>query len=134
MRGRDERGACSVMGQYITIDGDDIGCRITRCYLSNDAIALGIENEIVSRATSAIAAHLTSIGFRVIFSAADGVTAFSDVNRNDYQEIFQAILDAGKGEITFSVGVGETLQESYIALLYSKCNGKCQIKVWHEGS
>lgn len=52
---------------YITIDGDDIGQKITSAYLGNNVKELIGVNNLVQDKTRQIAAYLKSQGFEIIF-------------------------------------------------------------------
>nr|WP_208623374.1 mCpol domain-containing protein [Proteus terrae] len=62
---------------YVTIDGDDVGQKITSSYLSNDVKKLILINEYVNSTTSKISEILVYNGFTIIFCAADGVAGCS---------------------------------------------------------
>lgn len=109
--------------KYISIDGDDIGRKITSLYLSNNEVELKALSDILKDSTSKIADLLSGIGFDVIFCAADGVVASTDKN-HDYNAIFKMICSISPDGITYSAGVGECLKESFVALLSAKSNGK----------
>lgn len=110
--------------KYITIDGDDIGRKITSCYLKNDCTELSRINDLVQQKNSSIAEFLRSCGYTVIFCAADGVAAYSETPTVSDKLIFESIFSLAGSELTFSAGVGTSLRESYIALLSAKSNGK----------
>lgn len=111
---------------YISIDGDDIGMKITSCYLNNDEAQLGSLSEGIEGSTLKVAALLEQNGFFIIFRAADGVVARTMTDCN-FEELFVRINLCAATGITFSAGVGSSLREAYIALLNSKSNGKNQI-------
>lgn len=113
--------------RFITIDGDDIGQLIVSCYLKNDQFALARTNELVKKTTEDIASFLRSSGFSVLFCAADGVAAYTDVMSPDDNEIYSAISDLAGNDISFSVGVGASLREAYVALLFAKSTGKARL-------
>ncbi|WP_455947963.1 mCpol domain-containing protein [Lelliottia jeotgali] len=112
---------------YITIDGDDVGQRITKCYLTNDRESLFELNNKMIEATHAIADYLEKIGFSIIFCGADGVACHADSSSFSVVDIFEVITGLGEGCATFSAGTGETLRESYVALMAAKSHGKAQI-------
>ncbi|WP_444940264.1 mCpol domain-containing protein [Microbulbifer sp. ZKSA004] len=112
--------------KYISIDGDDVGRKITSCYLNNDEDKLHSVSKQLEESTKKIADLLLSRGFDVIFSAADGVVARTESDCN-FEEIFLCICSCSSIGITFSAGVGTSLREAYIALLNSKSNGKNQL-------
>lgn len=109
--------------KYISIDGDDIGNKITSCYLWNDENKLNLISKQIEESTLKIATLLELNGFYVIFRAADGVVARTNTDCN-YEELFIRINSCTTHGITFSAGVGSSLREAYIALLNSKSNGK----------
>ncbi|ENU20161.1 hypothetical protein F994_01218 [Acinetobacter bohemicus ANC 3994] len=110
---------------YITIDGDDIGQMITSSYLKNDLHELSRINCVVNEKTLLISKFLKEQGFNIIFCAADGVAGFIDQIAIDKVFIFDSIKSLAEPELSFSAGIGTTLQEAYIALLSAKSNGKC---------
>ncbi|PTA97685.1 MULTISPECIES: mCpol domain-containing protein [unclassified Sulfitobacter] len=112
---------------FVTIDGDDIGRRLAACYLSNDIKALEATRELVDLKTHQISNLLTDLGYRVLFCAADGVTAHSNDNIVDDMRLYQSIENIAGLELAFSVGVGETLREAYVALLFAKSTGKARL-------
>lgn len=112
---------------YITIDGDDIGQRITKYYLENDEKSLSDLNQKMIFTTHKISKYLEQQGFSIIFCGADGVAGYTKLTTIFSDEIFTEISAIGKECATFSVGFGYTLRESYIALMAAKSNGKAQI-------
>jgi basic membrane lipoprotein Med (substrate-binding protein (PBP1-ABC) superfamily) len=109
--------------KYITIDGDDIGRKITASYLINDAAGLKKISYELESTTKKIANLLNENGFDVIFCAADGVAASCE-HDPDFFEIFSDIQQFSPDFISFSAGVGDSLKDAYIALLDAKSNGK----------
>jgi hypothetical protein len=109
--------------QYISIDGDDIGRKITAYYISNDNEALKNLSSTLNNITNKIASKLKSEGFHILFCAADGVVAYTEEEK-DFYSIFDLITKISPPEITFSAGVGSDLRETYMALTSAKSNGK----------
>ncbi|MEZ8055542.1 mCpol domain-containing protein [Vibrio atlanticus] len=109
---------------YITIDGDDIGQKIASSYFKNDVDELSRINNLVNEKTKLISKYLQEQGFKIIFCAADGVAGYTHVDEINEQELYESIKHIGEPELSFSSGVGVTLQESYIALLSAKSSGK----------
>lgn len=116
---------------YISIDGDDVGRKITSLYLRNDDIGLEKLSGALKLATEAISELLSKNGFNIIFCAADGVVASTDVKTN-FDNIFREIVDLAPNDITFSAGIGSNLKEAYIALLSAKSNGKNCLHDYHK--
>ena len=109
--------------KYISIDGDDVGRKITSYYLSNNKNGLTELSQSLQISTEGISSKLESHGFDIIFCAADGVVASTELEV-DVEFIFGEIRSLAPRGITFSAGAGSSLQESYIALTSAKCNGK----------
>lgn len=109
--------------KYISIDGDDVGRKITAFYLSNDTKGLAELSQSLRDSTEEISIKLQEHGFNIIFCAADGVVASTDLEV-DFKSIFYNIRAIAPKGMTFSAGVGESLRESYVALTSAKCNGK----------
>jgi len=109
--------------RYITIDGDDVGQKITSAYLANDADGLIKTNDLVQKKTAQIADYLKSQSFEILFCAADGVAGLSTQHFQN-QALFAEIRRIAGDELSFSAGVGNTLRDSYIALLSAKSGGK----------
>lgn len=112
---------------YVTIDGDDIGRKLASCYLSNRAEALRAAKSLVDRKTQEISELLSKLGYEVFFCAADGISGALNVDQIDIASLYHQIEDIAGDELAFSAGVGNSLRESYIALLYAKSTGKARI-------
>ena len=108
---------------YISIDGDDIGRKITSAYLNNDAYALSKLSRDLESSTKRIAEFLKGEGFEIIFCAADGVVGVASENINS-DNLFKRISALSPEGVTFSAGVGASLREAYVALLSAKSCGK----------
>jgi hypothetical protein len=113
--------------KYISIDGDDIGQLIHSCYLNNDIHALREVNALVQSKVRDIADFLRNEGFSIIFCAADGVACSALDYIHSEVHLFRKVSEIAGTRLTFSVGIGTTLRESYIASLAAKSNGKAKI-------
>lgn len=111
---------------YVTIDGDDVGQRISVAYLFNNVDELIKINNLVDVATLEISKILAEYGFKIIFRAADGVAGTIDNDSIVLSEVFNNIQRTARNEITFSMGSGSTLKDSFVALITAKSNGKNQ--------
>lgn len=117
---------------FITIDGDDIGQKITSYYLNNDVNSLSALNQQMSDTTYLISAYLREIGFEIIFCGADGVAGRIDKLDTPDNVLYENISRIGEACARFSAGIGDTLRESYIALVLAKSNGKGQLKNYRD--
>ncbi|MGO6982565.1 mCpol domain-containing protein [Rhizobium leguminosarum] len=118
---------------YISIDGDDIGRRVTAMHLANDAAGLSAFVALVHDKVTQIGRLLENAGFLVIFCAADGVVAHKeDTHATTVADLYTSIEAIGGGDLTFSAGVGRSLREAYVALLAAKSNGKARLCIFSE--
>lgn len=108
---------------YISIDGDDVGQKITSFYLKNNSKGLTELSQSLQISTKKISSTLEEHGFSVIFCAADGVVASTEL-AVDLNSIFNEIRTLAAQGLSFSAGAGSSLRESYIALTSAKSNGK----------
>jgi hypothetical protein len=109
--------------EYIIIDGDDIGRRITSCYITNDEVQLAKISTEMSNTVIEISQLLQEAGYQVIFCAADGVVGMNP-NRVNLKALFDRIQVLAPRGVTFSAGTGGNLQQAYLALTHAKCSGK----------
>lgn len=117
---------------YIAIDGDDSGRKISLCYINNDEAKLREISRELEAASKSISALLSENGFKIIFCAADGVTAVRDRANIDLYDLFERIRGLAAPGFTFSAGVGASLHEAYVALLNAKCLGKNRLSRFDE--
>ena len=107
--------------KYIYIDGDNIGLKIEQSFLNNDEEKLKEINLIVKMAIENITSYLISQKQEIIFSGADGVISKGfDI---DLSDLLKNVRVANTN-LTFSIGVGNSLNDSYIALRYAKSYNK----------
>lgn len=106
---------------YAYIDGDDIGLKIENSFMNNDEDGLKNINNMVKDAVDTINNHLQQLGYELIFGGADGIICKGeDININELMNYVRNV----RKELNFSIGLGMTLKDSYIALRYAKSNGK----------
>lgn len=112
--------------QYVYIDGDDIGLKIEKSFMTNNEAELRVVNTEVDRAVSTISNQLKDRNFDIIFCGADGIICKKD---NIDIEVFHSYISGLNFRIRFSVGIGNTLREAFLALRYAKSNGKNGIAI-----
>ena len=117
---------------YISIDGDDTGNKIAKSYLENDEVTLARIIKELNSILAQICEYLKLIEFEIIYCAADGIA--SKGSALDLDAFAQYIKTIGKPDHTFSVGIGDDLQTSFLALKYAKAVGKERIVVREEGA
>lgn len=116
--------------KYIYIDGDNIGLQIEQSFLNNDEIRLIQVNQDVHSIIREITNQLISANHQIIFSGADGIISKSEnLNISNIQKI----VDSLKTTNTFSVGIGNSLQDCYIALRFAKSYSKNVIVTFLNG-
>jgi hypothetical protein len=102
---------------YISIDGDDIGRRVTARHLANDAAGVSAIVALVHDKVTQIERLLVEAGYTDNLGAAG---------------LYPSIQAIGGHELTFSAGVGQSLREAYVALLSAKSNGKARLCIFSE--
>ncbi len=112
--------------QYVYIDGDDIGLKIEKSFMTNNEAELRVVNTEVDRAVSTISNQLKDRDFDIIFCGADGIICKKD--KIDI-EVLHSYISGLNFSIRFSVGIGNTLREAFLALRYAKSNGKNGIAI-----
>lgn len=110
------------MVTYLSIDGDDIGNKIARCYIENNETGLVKIIQELSSILTEICEYLKRAGFEVVFCAADGIVCKGPML--DLDTFGGYIRTVGQPNFTFSVGAGSSLQASFFALKYAKSIGK----------
>lgn len=106
---------------YIILDGDDIGLKIEKSFMENDEFSLKKVNEDIKRIVDIISVYLGQKGFEIIFSGADGIIC----KGNELN--IKNLSDFVKKEClpyTFSIGMGDSLKSSFLALRYAKSISK----------
>ncbi|NOU84247.1 mCpol domain-containing protein [Paenibacillus sp. LMG 31460] len=106
---------------YAYIDGDDIGLKIEKSFMNNDEVSLQKINNDVKDAVNSISNQLIVNGFDIIFSGADGIICKKqNIGARDLFELIRKYSN----DINFSMGVGPSLCDVFLALRYAKSNGK----------
>ncbi len=106
---------------YTYIDGDNIGLKIEASFLQNDEARLIHINQDVIDAIGKITSYLLLNQQEIIFSGADGIICKGQAINGS--ELLHFVRSCNHS-ITFSIGTGRTLRESYIALRYAKALNK----------
>ena len=116
---------------YIGIDGDNIGIKIEKSLLENDEINVARISEEMTSSIKKITNYLKVLNFEIIFSAGDDILC-----KGEFIEIanLSNFLAEIKNTNTFSVGIGNTLEKTYVALKYAKSIGKNKIVKYTENN
>lgn len=107
--------------KYLYLDGDNIGQTVSKLFMDNDEIALKTFTSSVEEYIKEITKFLQTKNIDIIFSGADGIIGKGyDINGLE-------ILDFARkksNDVTFSIGVGNSLRNSFVALKYAKSSKK----------
>lgn len=102
---------------YIILDGDDIGLKIEKSFMDNDEVSLKQINEDIKNIGEIISLYLVKEGFEIIFSGADGIICKGEeINIKNLSDFVKEKCLP----YTFSIGIGDNLKSSFIALRYAK--------------
>ncbi|ELU5587707.1 hypothetical protein CYK73_09945 [Clostridium perfringens] len=112
---------------YAYIDGDDIGLRIEQSFMDNDELNLKKVNDNVKLIVEKITTYLIKNKAEIIFSGADGIICKGE--DLDAKKIIEFIRNISK-EISFSIGVGISLRDAFLALRYAKSSGKNIVAIY----
>ena len=106
---------------YAYIDGDDIGLKIENSFMENDEVSLKYTNELVKETVNKITLKLEANDYTIIFGGADGIICKKEeINTKELLYYLREITN----ELTFSIGVGMSLRDAFLALRYAKSSGK----------
>lgn len=107
--------------KYIYIDGDNIGLSIEQSFLNNEEQNLREINQNVISAISKISDFLVENNCEIIFAGADGVIAKGiNINNENLLKFTRSVCN----DLTFSIGISDSLKGCYIALRYAKSESK----------
>jgi hypothetical protein len=107
--------------KYIIVDGDDIGLKIERSFLEEDEVRLKRINKDIKEIGEIISVYLRERGFEIIFSGADGIIGKGD--EIDIESLSKFVKNKCL-PYTFSLGIGDSLKGSFLALRYAKSISK----------
>jgi len=111
---------------YLSIDGDNIGSEIEKLLIESRIDELKKFSSTIEQIIQEVSKLLTEHGLELIFSAGDNVLCFGIINS---ELIYMLCRKISNRRVTFSVGIGKTLCDTYIALKYSKSCGKNRLTV-----
>lgn len=107
--------------KFAYIDGDDIGLKIEKSFMDNDEDNLKRINDDVKLTIKKITQYLIKKNYKIIFSGADGIICKgADIQIDSILNFIRTL----NGDLKFSIGAGNCLRDSYLALRYAKSNGK----------
>lgn len=109
---------------YIAIDGDDINQKFEKCLLENDETNIFRTSMSITNAIDKVMDYLQHENLKILFSAGDCILCKCDaVDLIDLSNYLDKIGNTN----TISVGIGDTLEKTYIAFKYSRSIGKNSI-------
>lgn len=105
---------------FIAYDGDRIGRKLENFLIENDETKIEQFANMVFEALKKIESDLRKCGCKIIFASGDSIFAktTSDFDPEKINRNF--------GDITFSLGIGETPLEAMLALKKAKSNGNAK--------
>ncbi|MFC4033745.1 mCpol domain-containing protein [Streptomyces polygonati] len=115
---------------YAIIDGDDVGVKIEAHILANDVESFKKTSALITQSIESLVSELEiTPGIDVISHGGDSILARVESSQT---ATISEILSAKQkpGQFTFSVGIGEDLRQSFIALRMAKSSGKRKVVVY----
>ncbi|MFI0086494.1 mCpol domain-containing protein [Streptomyces bobili] len=115
---------------FAIIDGDDIGSKVESRLLADDVLGFVRTSKTIANMVESLAGHASAVpGVTVISSGGDSILLqVSDDSIGQLSDTLEELQQPGF--FTFSVGVGGTLRESFVALRMAKSSGKCKIAIY----
>lgn len=107
--------------RYVGIDGDNIGNKLELCLLENNEIGVKLLSREVEGILLNFSQQLSALGMEIIFCSGDSLLCKGESINLSY---LSKLVKIEKNSIKFSVGVGYTVKDAYIALKYAKASGK----------
>lgn len=105
--------------KYIAIDGDHVGARLEKYLLENDERELATFSQDLSSLLDELAEKLKREGYSIVYLGGDSLLA----KKPDFD--LELVADEVQNtKITFSVGIGTSCHDAYIALKYAKASGR----------
>lgn len=108
---------------YYAIDGDDIGRQLEFLVASNNIDGLRNFSNTVQASLDKLTKFLCDNNCEVIFAAGDSILAFSK------KQIDFKTAPLIQGKISFSMGVGRSSDQAFLALKRAKALGKSRYEV-----
>lgn len=110
------------LGYYFCFDGDKIGEKIEFYFMSDDIVAARLFSEKVERAMEVIAQQMVHLGARCLFRGGDSLVFHSptDIDQRTICHVFE--------DISFSVGIGNSVQAASLSLFKAKALRRSQIR------
>ncbi|GAA4790508.1 hypothetical protein GCM10023220_14610 [Streptomyces ziwulingensis] len=117
---------------FAIVDGDDVGSKIESHLLANDVAGFVRTSKMISLAVEKVAGSASRVpGVTVMSTGGDSIMLqLSEDSTTRLRDALEALQQPG--HFTFSVGVGRTLRESFIALRMAKSSGKCRVSIYSE--
>lgn len=109
---------------FYAYDGDKVGKKLESLLIDNDENSIEEYANDVWRALHKLEDSLKLVGCKIIFASGDSVMAKSDI------EFDVESIPRKYGEITFSLGVGNTPLEAMLALKKSKAKGSASSSIY----
>ena len=104
---------------YIAIDGDNTGKRLEKYILSEDLAGVREFSNQITRAVQSIESLIREKGGEIFILGGDNILAYVKDECINY--IIRSVNEVNTGgNYSFSVGLGSTLKDVYLALKYSK--------------
>jgi len=117
---------------FAIVDGDDVGNKIESHLLANDVAGFVQTSKMISLALETVAGRASRVpGVAVISAGGDSILLqLSEDSISQLSDALETLQQPGR--FTFSVGIGGTLRESFIALRMAKSSGKCKVTTYPE--
>ncbi len=105
---------------FLAFDGDKVGRKLENLLIENDELQIVQFANFVSESLKKLEDELKKYGCKIIFASGDSILAKTTLKFNPTK------INRMFGDITFSLGIGETPLEAMLALKKAKSNGNAK--------
>lgn len=113
---------------YVSVDGDDIGKKLTNIIYSGSEDEITEFSDYVDNFFVEIKKKILEWGGKVIFCAGDSIAYLVD----DPAVFKKSLMLMKSGRFNVSVGCGDTIQQAHWALNIAKSLGKNQVQYFDD--
>ena len=118
--------------KYISIDANEIGKKLERYILNGNLSGLELFSNSLSVNVGIIKQRILDLGGHVYMAGGDNILA--EIQYGKISEVVNLIDEMNQEEsYRFSIGVGDTPANAYIAIKYAKVNELFAIKFANDG-
>lgn len=102
----------------VSIDGNDVGKHLEKWILQEDLYQLKLYSEKITASVRTMEEAIINLGGKCFLVGGDNI--LSEISNDKMDELIAIIQSCQETDLTFSVGIGESITDAYLALKYVK--------------